>query len=104
MKRINVKLLVILAVGALFLVVGVHLLHAFQIDRNAGILLEQAKTARKEGDLREAFKRYHQYLKHRDDPDAMAAFSQRLGLPGLAPWGHRRRFSLGRAGPAALHG
>ena len=47
MRRLNVKLLVWLVFGTLVLVVGVHFLHAYQIDRNADTLLKQGELADK---------------------------------------------------------
>src|SRR4051794_4219920 len=76
MKRLNVKLTVWLVAITLILVVGVHFLHAFQIDRNADVLLVQAEEAREKGDMKEAMKQYNQYLKHRDDPKGYSALAE----------------------------
>ena len=47
MRRLNVKLLVSLVVGLLVLVVGVHVIHGIQIDRNAGVLFCARRSRRK---------------------------------------------------------
>ncbi len=79
MRRLNVKLLVSLVVGLLVLVVGVHVIHGIQIDRNAGVLLREAEQAEKEAeqaakdgdsslkdrDNRLAVKKYVAFIKHR---------------------------------------
>ena len=54
MKRLNIKLAVSLVLGLLAMGVGVHLLHAFQVDRNSQSVIEQAQSLYKEGDLEEA--------------------------------------------------
>ena len=76
MKRLNVKLAVSLVVIALFSVVGVHFLHAYQVGRNAEYLKVQAEAARKRGDLKEAISQYNQYLKHRDDAEGYSVLSE----------------------------
>jgi tetratricopeptide (TPR) repeat protein len=68
MRRLNVKLALWLVGIMLLLVVGVHFLHGFQLDRNAEFLRKQAEQARDGGDTKEAVKFYNQYLKYRDDP------------------------------------
>src|SRR5688572_9452009 len=55
MKRLNIKLAVFLFLGFLVLGVGVHLLHAFQVDRNAETVIEQAQALYDKKDLEEAF-------------------------------------------------
>ncbi|HEX4144385.1 MAG TPA: tetratricopeptide repeat protein [Pirellulales bacterium] len=68
MRRLNIKLSASLVVGLLVMVVGVHVIHGIQIDKNADVLLKQAEAAQKEGTdggKRRAVKRYSQYLKHR---------------------------------------
>jgi Tfp pilus assembly protein PilF len=54
MKRLNIKLAVSLVLGLLAMGVGVHLLHAFQVDRNSQSVMEQAQALYEAGDLEEA--------------------------------------------------
>lgn len=70
MKRLNIKLLVWLIVTPAVLAIGIHFLHAYQIDRNAGSLRFQAEEAVKAGKTEDAIRFYSQYLKHRDDAEA----------------------------------
>jgi cellulose synthase operon protein C len=67
MRRLNVKLSVSLLVGLLVLMVGVHVIHGIQVDRNADVLLAEAERAEKDSDTRLAVKKYGQYLNHRPD-------------------------------------
>ena len=76
MKRLNIKLMVWLLVTPAVLAVGIHFLHAFQIERNAGSLKAQAEEAVKAGDTDEAISQYTQYLKHRDDKEAYAELAR----------------------------
>ena len=76
MKRLNVKLTLWLVGITLVLVVGVHFLHGYQIERNADFLRVQAEKAREAGNSREAIKQYNQYLKYRDDPEAYSALAE----------------------------
>ncbi len=75
MRRLNVKLTVWLSGIVLTLVVGVHLLHGFQLSRNADFLRLQAENAEKEGNVKEAIKQYNQYLKYRDDPEGYSSLA-----------------------------
>ncbi len=75
MKRLNVKLALWLVGITVFSVVGVHLLHGFQLDRNAKFLKLQAEKAEAAGNIQEAIKQYNQYLRHRDDRDGYAALA-----------------------------
>jgi len=75
MKRLNVKLAAWLVGTTLVLVVGVHLLHGFQLDRNAESLKRMAEQAKESGDSKEAIKQYNQYLKYRDDPEGYSALA-----------------------------
>ena len=67
MRRLNVKLTLWLVGIALVSVVGVHFLHAYQLERNADFLKVQAEKANNSGQVKEAIKQYNQYLKYRDD-------------------------------------
>jgi tetratricopeptide (TPR) repeat protein len=75
MRHLNVKLALCLVGITLALVVGVHLLHGYQLDRNADILRIQAEAAQKAGNTKEAVKQYSQYLKYRDDPAGYSALA-----------------------------
>jgi tetratricopeptide (TPR) repeat protein len=55
MKRLNIKLAVSLILGLIVLGGGVHFLHAFQVDRNAESVIEQAQALYDKKDLEEAF-------------------------------------------------
>ena len=79
MRRVNVKLLAWLVGSTLVLGVGAHLLHGVQVKRNAKLLLSQADTAEKEGNLRLAAKSIAQYLKHEDDPQLYAKLAELYG-------------------------
>ena len=76
MKRLNVKLTIWLLVITVISVAGVHLLHGFQVGRNADFLRVQAEQAKAKGDIKEAIKQYNQYLNYRDDPDGYVALSE----------------------------
>lgn len=65
MKRLNIKLAVSLLVGFLVVGLSVHFLHGFQVERNAGTLLEEAEEARAAGRNEEALEAIERYLKHR---------------------------------------
>ena len=55
MRRLNVKLVIVLAVTSLVTIVLVAGVHAWQMKRTARVLLVQAKTAKKEDDSRPGF-------------------------------------------------
>ena len=61
---LNVKLLVSLIIGTVFLSGGTYLLHAYQVERNAGTFLERGKNAEEEKDIRSAANLYSNYLKY----------------------------------------
>jgi len=75
MRRLNVKLTVWLVGIILTSVVGVHLLHGYQLSRNADFLRLQAEKAEKDGNVKEAIKQYNQYLKYRDDKDGYSSLA-----------------------------
>jgi tetratricopeptide (TPR) repeat protein len=70
MKHLNLRLLVWLITVPAVLGIGIHFLHAYQIERNAGSLRARAEEAQKAGKTEEAISQYLQYLKHRDDANA----------------------------------
>src|SRR2546421_6354552 len=70
MRRLNVPLVMGLLACTLVLMIGVHLLHAFQVERNSKITLEQARSLKENGEFERALKLYDAYLKQNpDDPD-----------------------------------
>ena len=52
MRRLNIKLSVSLLVGLLVMVVGVHVIHGIQIDKNADVLLREAERRKRKGGRR----------------------------------------------------
>ena len=76
MKRLNVKLALWLVGITLVLVVGVHLLHGYQLDRNADFLRLQAVSAVEDGKSEDAINYYNQFLKYRDDPEGYSALAE----------------------------
>ena len=50
-RRLNLRVLACLVVVLLVLAAGIHWLHGYQVQRNAGALLEQADRAEEQGDL-----------------------------------------------------
>jgi tetratricopeptide (TPR) repeat protein len=78
MKRLNIKLAVSLVVGLAVLGVGVHFLHAFQVERNAEGVLEEAQEFRAKGDLEEARLFAMRYLNLRRGDESDAAKGMRL--------------------------
>ncbi len=76
MKRLNVRLTLWLVGITLVLVVSVHLLHGYQLERNADFLKGRAENAVADNDSEEAIKYYNQYLKYRDDRDGYSALAE----------------------------
>ncbi len=83
---LNWKLLIVLLVVVGALGVGVHFLHAYQVDRNARALRERATAAVQAGDAekaRQALTRYLTYVPA--DADALADYGKVLREQGNAP-------------------
>ena len=59
--KLNIKLLSFLVIGFVVFVGSVHLLHGFQVRRNAGSMLKRAKEAMEKDDFRGAANFYGQY-------------------------------------------
>ncbi|AGA29620.1 tetratricopeptide repeat protein [Singulisphaera acidiphila] len=74
-RRLNVKLLIGLAVAAVLLGGAVHLVHGVQAKRNIGALLKRADLAERKGDHDEAEKYLSRYLVFRpDDGETLARY------------------------------
>ena len=99
--------LAVLLVALALLAVGVHFLHAFQVARNAGVLLDQADQARQEADaakkagnaakaadsLAKAADYLGRYLGfHPDDADAVAKLGLVLEEQARSPLQKQRTF------------
>ena len=74
MKRVNVKLLLALAVAIVAAVVGVYFLRRFQISRNAGGLVKMARQRLEEGKPVEALQILQRYVGLR--PEDAAAYAE----------------------------
>jgi tetratricopeptide (TPR) repeat protein len=78
-RTLNVRLFACLLVAVLVLGIGVHFLHAFQVQRSAHGLLEQATEAENEGKYDRAAELLEIYLGFvPNDPDALARFGLAL--------------------------
>ena len=64
-RRLNLKLLIILCASALITAVGVHFLHKYMQERNAGALLTLATQAEEAGEPRKAAGYLRTYVKFR---------------------------------------
>jgi tetratricopeptide (TPR) repeat protein len=72
-KRVNSRAVLVLAGCLLGLGVSTHVLHGWQIHRNAGSLLDDADRLEREGQLAEAADQLEQYVGLRpDDTEALA--------------------------------
>lgn len=69
-RRLNIKLLAGLIVGMMGFLVGVYLLHGWQVERNADGLRRRADVAKESGDLEESIRLRRRYLVHRPDDKA----------------------------------
>ena len=67
MKKLNLPLIAFLLVGGLVCVVGVHLLHGYQVSRSAENLLVRAKQAEERQDVDEQVRLLRRYLRHQPD-------------------------------------
>src|SRR6056297_1280307 len=72
MRRPNLRFLLILTALIVVAGVGVYVLHGEQVQRSAGVLLQQADRAEDEGDPSEALDYLDRYIGLRPD-DAEAA-------------------------------
>jgi tetratricopeptide (TPR) repeat protein len=83
-KRIDIKFVACVLGGLVALGVGVHFLHAFQVNRSQALLLRQAERAESredpaKADYRQAARYLQRYLGYRpDDTDALARLGAAL--------------------------
>jgi len=68
-RELNWKLAVAMSVTAATLVVGIYLVHGFQMKRTAGLMLRQAKAAQEKGQLDEAVQFYTYYVNYAPEDD-----------------------------------
>jgi tetratricopeptide (TPR) repeat protein len=64
MRRLNIKLLSILALSTIVLCAGVYFVHAWQLDSNIDSLFHEAKQAQAEKNNQRAMELYRRYLAH----------------------------------------
>jgi tetratricopeptide (TPR) repeat protein len=84
-KRINLRLLVAIAVAVLIGIVGVAVVHRIQVRRNASGLAALARLKVTEGQPGEAIMLYARYLRFRpDDATAQAEFARLLVVRATA--------------------
>ncbi len=67
MKKLNIPLLLVLVIGSLVTVVGIRLLHGYQVSRSAERLLARAETAATDGDSEEQIRLLRRYMRYRPD-------------------------------------
>ncbi len=76
-RTLNLKLLICVVAATAVMGGGVHFVHGFQENRNAGVLLKRADQAERKGDLAEIEKYLSRYLILRPgDADALARYAQ----------------------------
>ncbi len=76
MRTLNLRLTAWLLVIAVVLAGGIHLLHGFQVRRNAHVFLREAQRARDEGNKGDAARQYQRYLQFMpDDVEALADYA-----------------------------
>ncbi len=79
MRFVNVRLLGTLAVGFLVLCGGSYFLHAYQVQRHAGVYLREARRAQEENRPTEAVRHLRRYVKLApDDTEALALYGVQL--------------------------
>ncbi len=72
-RRLNVRLLISIAVATILLGVGISQLHGLQVKRNAGALIEQSNRAESKGDLIKAEEYLKLFLGYQPDHAAALA-------------------------------
>jgi predicted Zn-dependent protease len=90
-RQLNIKLLA-WALGSLLLAgAGIHVLHGYQVQRNASVFRDQAEKAASEGQIQEAAAAFHRYLVYRPgDNDALARYALLLDQLADSPAAHYR--------------
>jgi cellulose synthase operon protein C len=77
MRRLNLAFLAILFMGVVLLGGGMHLVHGFQMQRNASVLLDRARRAEVANDLEKAEQSLRQYLNlQREDGPAWTWYAR----------------------------
>jgi tetratricopeptide (TPR) repeat protein len=75
-RRINGKFLAHLVVGLVVLGVAIHLLHEFQVRREAGAWLRLARRAQEQGELSQCLNHLGRYLRYQpQDVDVLADYA-----------------------------
>ncbi|HUG92523.1 MAG TPA: tetratricopeptide repeat protein [Planctomycetaceae bacterium] len=91
--HVNVRFIVIMAAVVLVLAMGVHFLHAYQMDRHADLLLARAETASADGETKDALALTARYLEFRPhDAEALSRYGTLLEQSGDSPEILRRAF------------
>ena len=67
MKKLNIPLILFLAIGSLVTVVGIWFLHGYQVSRSAERLLARAEAAATSGDVEEQIRLLRRYLRYRPE-------------------------------------
>ncbi len=77
--RVNLRFGFVTLIAGIVLAVCIHVLHGFQVRRNARWLLESANAAREQGDSEKAIQRLARYaLLQPHDTDALATMGMLL--------------------------
>jgi tetratricopeptide (TPR) repeat protein len=92
-RRINPRLLLITLAGLVVLGVGLHLLHGYQVRRNAAAFLREADRHEQEGDDAKAIEDLARYLGLRPDDDgAYARYALLLDKLAKTPRARERAY------------
>ncbi|MBY0523237.1 MAG: tetratricopeptide repeat protein [Gemmataceae bacterium] len=92
-RRLNLRLAVYLVVLVPLVAVGVHLLHGYQVQRNASAFLAQADRFEQDGNLAGAITYLERYVNLTpDDSDALARMGLLLERTAKTPREHLRAF------------
>ncbi|HTQ39409.1 MAG TPA: tetratricopeptide repeat protein [Pirellulales bacterium] len=92
MKRLNTKLLSILAIAGLIVMVGVHVVHGIQTKRNADSLVKRAEET-KQTDPRNALWLYERYRSYKPDDRERNADYAMLLADVVQATGDERRYT-----------
>jgi tetratricopeptide (TPR) repeat protein len=92
-RRLDVRFLFCLVAAVLVAAVGVHLLHGYQVRRNAGSLLRQATRAEEQKHLDQAARYLRLYLSHEPgNTDALARYGLLLERLARSGQDHEQAF------------